>query len=250
MALFEEYVGIDYSGSGKPTERLKTLQVYSSNRETPPQKVFSDDTGWNWTRALIAEWLVKSLKETRPKIVGIDHAFSYPGIYFSKHDLSSWNDFLGHVRGCWPTQITAVKDLPCKPEGSENELRLTERWTCHAKSVFGFDVKQGQVAKSTLSGLPWLIHIREQLGSKVHFWPFDGFAFPEGKSVVAEVYPSIFRRRYAQCGLKGDDLDAYSISMWLRERDQLGFLHHYLAPNLSEEEMRMAQLEGWILGVA
>jgi hypothetical protein len=31
----------------------------------------------------------------------------------------------------------------------------------------------------------------------IHFWPFDGWAVPEDRSVIAEVCPSIFRNRYA-----------------------------------------------------
>jgi hypothetical protein len=41
-----------------------------------------------------------------------------------------------------------------------------------ANSNFQFDV-QGQVAKSTHAGSPWLYRIRQAVGKKVHFWPFD-----------------------------------------------------------------------------
>ncbi|MFY9830709.1 MAG: hypothetical protein WAK69_19305, partial [Rhodoplanes sp.] len=50
--------------------------------------------------------------------------------------------------------------------------RLTEECTGRAKSVFQFDV-QGSVAKSTHAGIPWLRCIRQQFGSRVHFWPRD-----------------------------------------------------------------------------
>ena len=57
-----------------------------------------------------------------------------------------------------------------------------------AKSVFHFDVP-GSVAKSTHAGLPWLRYLRNQLGDRVHFWPFDGWAIPAGKSAMVKVYP-------------------------------------------------------------
>jgi hypothetical protein len=52
--------------------------------------------------------------------------------------------------------------------------RLTEERSGSAKSVFHFDV-QGSVAKSTHAGIPWLRFIRQPLGKRVHFWPFDGW---------------------------------------------------------------------------
>ena len=57
-----------------------------------------------------------------------------------------------------------------------------------------FDV-QGSVAKSTHAGLPWLRHLRRECKRSVHFWPFDGWGIPEGSSVVAEIYPSLWTRR-------------------------------------------------------
>jgi hypothetical protein len=62
-----------------------------------------------------------------------------------------------------------------------------ESRTSSAKSVFNFDVKQGCVAFSTHAGIPWLRYIREQLGTRVHFWPFDGWDIPAGRSAIVEV---------------------------------------------------------------
>ena len=68
-----------------------------------------------------------------------------------------------------------------------------------AKSVFHFDV-QGSVAKSTHSGLPWLRYIRMRTGGRVHFWPFDGWRIPLGRSAVVEVYPALWNRTFPQEG--------------------------------------------------
>lgn len=92
-----------------------------------------------------------------------------------------------------------------------------------AKSVFHFDV-QGSVAKSTHSGLPWLRYLRRQLGSRVHFWPFDGWSVPAGRSVVAEIYPSLWRDRYARPDLTPDQHNAYVAATWLQEADRSGLL--------------------------
>jgi len=134
--------------------------------------------------------------------------------------------------------------------GWPNEFRLCERWTSSARSVFDFRAGPGMVAKSTHAGIPWLWHIREEVGDRVHFWPFDGWGIPAGKSAIVEVYPSIFRGRYDREDRSADQQDAYATARWLRETCERGFLHHYLDPPLTGEERRTAELEGWILGIA
>ena len=132
--------------------------------------------------------------------------------------------------------------------GSSKDFRLTEKWTSSAKSVFRFDV-QGSVAKSTHAGISWLRRIRREVGNSVHFWPFDGWEVPEGKSVVAEVYPSIFSKRYPRSGRTADQQDAYCVARWLSEAEQRGILSRYFDPPLTDEERSIADLEGWILGI-
>jgi len=83
----------------------------------------------------------------------------------------------------------------------------------------------------------------------VHFWPFDGWQPPDGKAVIAEVYPSIFRHRYDREGRTADEHDAYSVARWLSESAARGILDHYFAPPLTVHERAIAAREGWILGV-
>ena len=128
-------------------------------------------------------------------------------------------------------------------------FRICERWTSSAKSVFRSNV-QGQVAKSTHAGIPWLSRIRTETGDRVHFWPFDGWEIPPGKSAVVEVYPSIFRNRYPPDDRTSDEQDAYSTARWLKETCEHGFLERYLDPPLTDVGRQTAELEGWILGVA
>ena len=102
--------------------------------------------------------------------------------------------------------------------GNASELRLCERWTSSAKHVFLLDAK-GSVAKSTDAGIPWLKRLRDEAGERIHFWPFDGWAPASGKSVVAEVYPSIFRNRYAREDRSADEQDAYAAAHWMADMD-------------------------------
>ena len=132
--------------------------------------------------------------------------------------------------------------------GDSNWLRLTERWTATAKSAFLFDV-QGSVAKSTFAGLPWLLYLKNWCKRPIHFWPFDGWEAPEGRSVVAEVYPSLWMRRFPKEGRDGDEQAAYAAAACLQRADRDGSLDGFLNPNLTVEELGTAKIEGWILGV-
>lgn len=190
--------------------------------------------------------------EQAPVIIGIDHAFSFPESYLRRHGLGHWDAFLDDFVAHWPTDAAAAKVDDFRHGnrriGDARELRLCERWTAAAKSVFQFDV-QGSVAKSTHAGLPWLRALR-RTAAGLHCWPFDGFVVPEGRSVVAEVYPSLLRRRYPRRELKPDEQDAFAIAAWLADVDRRGALPRYFEPPLLPDEIELAQREGWILGVA
>ena len=132
--------------------------------------------------------------------------------------------------------------------GNARWRRLTEERAGGAKSVFHFDV-QGSVAKSTHAGIPWLRFIRHRLGERVHFWPFDGWDIPAGRSAVAEVYPSLWSHNLPREGRDAHQHDAYSAAAWMRRADLDGGIAAFLHPPLAPAERTVAQIEGWILGV-
>lgn len=275
---FELYVGIDYSGAETPTSRLKALQVYVARPGELPRKQVSaaaSPTGqrWNWSRAEVAAWLIELARSGVRYIAGIDHGFSFPLSYFERYRLTSWTHFLEDFVAHWPTAddhmyVDFIRDRvlghkggtlerrggfdrrppPLARTGLPTEFRLCEQWTSSCRSVFHFDV-QGQVAKSTHAGIPWLKRIRDA-DERVHVWPFDGWQIPAGKCVLAEVYPSIFRNRYPRESRSADEQDAYAVARWLGEADTRGALGRYFEPPLTLPERRMADREGWILGVA
>ena len=252
--MFDIYIGIDYSGAQNPVSRLKTLQVYAASPRHAPKKVLPpcDKQPLRWTRKKIAEWLIQKSQNDELFIAGIDHAFSMPSSYLARYRLANWDDFLDDFCKHWQTDKddARVDDFRKhnKRIGDKSEFRLTEKWTSSAKSVFEFDVP-GQVAKSTHAGIPWLRHMRQRSGDKIHFFPFDGWDIPKGKSVIAEVYPSLFSQRYPIEVRTTDEHDAYSVARWLSDADQSGFLSRYLRPALTDDEKRIARKEGWILGL-
>ncbi len=259
MPGFDRYIGIDYSGAETPNASLKGLRVYVTSEDVPTTEVLPPPSARKyWTRRGIAVWLAERLAEDVPTLVGIDHGFSFPLRYFEAHHLPlDWPTFLDDFQRHWPTDVDHtyvdfVRNGSCgngaARMGSSRWRRMCEE-QCRGKSVFHFDV-QGSVAKSTHAGIPWLRYLRQQLGSRLHFWPFDGWDIPAGHSVVAEVYPALWKHAYAPEDRTPDQHDAYTVATWLRQADRDGRLQEALHPILSPPERAIAQVEGWILGVA
>ncbi len=256
-AAFQRYVGIDYSGAETPDSSLSGLRVYEARRGIPATEVGPPPSPRRYfTRREIAEWLVKALSTGTPTMVGIDHGFSFPLQYFQKYDLPlDWPLFLDDFRLHWPTDEAIYVDFVRDGSNGNGAARSgSTRWRrfaevrAKAKSVFHFDVP-GSVAKSTHAGLPWLRYIRQKLGHKVHFWPFDGWIPPSNVSVIAEVYPSLRSREFASAGRTRDQHDAFSVCEWMQQEDARGTLTQLFAPGLSKQERETASIEGWILGV-
>ncbi len=252
---FERHIGIDYSGADTPTWRKPGLQVYMA-AGGDPQRIITPAAPvgqqWNWTREEIADWLIAQVREGGTFLAGIDHNFSFPISYMQRYGLKTWDHFLKDFCQHWPTDepncYVGLHRENNPRTGDPSELRLTERWTSSAKSVFSWD-GQGKVAHSSHAGIPWLRRIRQQLGKKIHFWPFDGWDVPKGRSVLAEVYPAIFKRRYSAENRTNHQHDAYSVARWMAEMDQGLVLDRFFDPPLNDAEQGLADLEGWILGV-
>jgi hypothetical protein len=257
--LFTRYIGIDYSGARTPSSSLKGLRVYVAATDWPATEIQPPPSPrWYWTRREIAEWLADRLKEEQPTLVGIDHGFSFPLRYFETHLLPPhWPMFLEDFRFHWPTDrdhtyIDFIRDGAmgngAARTGNSRWRRITEV-RAKAKSVFHFDC-QGSVAKSTHAGIPWLLYLRNALGDKIHFWPFDGWNPPPGKSVIVEAYPALWNRAFPREDRTPDQHDAYAIAEWMRRADANGSLAAFFAPHLDPGESRVAQdVEGWIFGV-
>jgi hypothetical protein len=259
--LFLRHIGIDYSGAEVPTSSLPGLRVYRADGEAPPVEVPPPPSLKKfWTRRAIAHWLVQQLSEEEPTLVGIDHAFSFPLAYFEKYGLErDWPSFLDDFQRHWPTDsdhmyVDFIREGDygngAARSGNSRWRRLTDHRARGAKSVFHFDCI-GSVAKSTHAGLPWLRFIRNALGARVHFWPFDGWEIAAGRSVIAEVYPALWSRDFAIAdGRTRDQHDAFCIAAFLARADRDGTLAALFNPALSDEERAAAAIEGWILGVS
>ncbi len=259
MRQFSRYVGIDYSGAQTAETSLKGLRIYRADADGQPSEVLPPPSPRKyWTRQGIAAWIVETLSDGVPTLVGIDHCFSFPLRYFETHAVQpDWPTFLDDFQRHWPTDapntyVDFVRDgivgNGAARMGNSRWRRLTEVRAGSAKSVFHFDV-QGSVAKSSHAGIPWLRYIRQNLEQRVHFWPFDGCNIPAGRSAIAEVYPALWSRDFDRSIRDSHQHDAFCIAAWLSNSDQDGRLSTYLKPDLSKPECTVAQVEGWILGV-
>jgi hypothetical protein len=262
MRRFQRHVGIDYSGAEAPETPIPGVRVYVSEPDGDPAEVPGPHgRDRRWSRRTLAAWLEAVLQDEVPTIVGIDHALSFPVAYFERHRIPcDWDVFLEDFRRHWPTDREGcrIRDLR-RDRASSAFGRLGEtRWRreadllCRAKSVFHFGVP-GSVASSTHAGLPWILLLRRTHGLRVHFWPFDGWAPPEGTSVIAEAYPALYpgdpRDAAIERHLDEHRRDARRVARWLADADADGSLPRQLRPDLSEEVLQAARTEGWILGV-
>ena len=254
---FERYVGIDYSGARSAEDGLPGLRVYRAEADGEAMEV-RPRSGQYFSRRGIHDWLCEMLADQTPTLVGVDHSFSFPLVYFEQHGLGlDWDHFLDDFERHWPTADAGVTVESVRRglagEGAERGGSARARRICEisagAKSVFHFDVP-GSVAKSTHAGLPWLRRLRRQFGDSLHCWPFDGWGIAAGRSAILEAYPTLYSADFPREDRSGDQHDAYSVAAWLAQADASGELQAALAPVLSPSLAKMAAVEGWILGVA
>jgi len=102
--LFDHYIGIDYSGAATPDTSLPGLQVYEARRGAVPRRVVPPgNSRRHWTRRQIGAWLVTQLRGPERIIIGIDHALSFPALYFERYGLGpDWRSFLDDLERHWP----------------------------------------------------------------------------------------------------------------------------------------------------
>ncbi len=258
MPLFDRYLGIDYSGAQTAEASLSGLRVFEASPSVDPVEIHPPPSPKKyWTRRGLALWLAQELESGPPTLVGMDHGFSFPLRYFQEHNLPlDWPLFLEDFQKHWPTDephtyVDFVRKGMCgagaERSGNSRWRRLTELQCRSAKSVFHFDV-QGSVAKSTHAGIPWLLYLRRQLQNKVHFWPFDGWLPPAGRSVITEIYPSLWSRLFPKGTLNSHQQDAFASVAWMQQQDSQNWLSQCFNIELPAAVKKTAQIEGWILG--
>ena len=137
----------------------------------------------------------------------------------------------------------------------ERRLRQQGRRPFSAWQLLG----AGSVGSQTLTLLPLLVQLRDQLGERIDIWPFTtGLAAPPtrpGQIVVVEVWPTMFpidtdrqSAQIAKVRVK-DAAQVCATADALRTADLGGRLEHWFAPDIPESALEsVVGEEGWVLG--
>ncbi|WP_067619881.1 hypothetical protein [Alicyclobacillus acidiphilus] len=152
----------------------------------------------------------------------------------------------------WGTNWSIQERTPDFPFSVEMpEKRLVER-LCQVKR--GKSMKpiyqlggQGSVGQQSLFGIPYvhaLLEFCDRLGIPLFCWPYDGWDPPSYAHVLVEVYPTLYNH-----GPRTDEGDAVACVEWMEKQDHSGGIPFAPDPGLSEDECRLARLEGWVIGV-
>lgn len=247
---FRLFIGMDYSGAGEPARPQPGLKVAIAAPGEWPRIVPGPHRNGQWCRKSLFEWLVETERNGRPALIGIDHALGLPASWMKSRGVRTWPALMRWVVETLRTDLRPVRhareelDFPTPAEG----WRLCDRRTPGAKSLFHFDVP-GTVASSTLAGLPWIAHWRQLARKHILFWPFEGWMPAPGQSMVAEVFPTLWRGLQSPAGLCEHARDAWVVSRWLETTCTTGRLREFLHPRLTPAERAAARREGWILGM-
>jgi hypothetical protein len=62
-------------------------------------------------------------------------------------------------------------------------------------------------------------------------------------------YPRLWSGAFKREDRNPDQQDAYSVAAWMRRADLNGSLAEFLKPSLTPAERKVAEIEGWILGL-
>ncbi|VVB85801.1 Uncharacterised protein [uncultured archaeon] len=282
--IFDIYAFADYSGSKYKNVQKKSiaLSIICNDNEKPrTTKCYTRES----LSFEILSLLVNATHNDQRVIFGFDHSYSFPDGFYqvvTETRWITWGQLLDLL--CYGTkELPPVNDKPrewalaandfiCKrlnikaggpfwgpnfkyqvtnPKFFEKttrlkEKRLTERRCPKTKPIY----KIGGIGTVGLQSLYGIQHLTKLLydlkdrGIELFCWPFDGWDFPSSGHLLVEMYPALVNEKE-----KTDEQDAEACSTWLYRQDKANTLIPWLYPNLRDDELKMARLEGWILGV-
>ncbi len=231
MTLFDSYVMVDWSSSGKPSRRTEcenALWIGTAG-------IGAEEPRYCRTRAAAMDWLIGRLAGLRAAgrrvLVGFDFPFGYPQGFAAAltgraEALAVWEALAGlvadrpdnsndrfHVAGrlnarlagvgpFWGNGLRAdVEGLPRTKAGWGTAGLAEFRWVERdpdargAKSCWQIS-GAGAVGGQVLTGMPALWRLRQdpRLAADLAVWPFEtGLEPPRAPLVLAEIYPSLWR---------------------------------------------------------
>jgi CopG antitoxin of type II toxin-antitoxin system len=283
MRAFDGYIAIDWSGADGRYVGISIAACVPGNGA--PRLIAPE--GARWTRTAVAAWLDGELKSGRRLLIGCDFAFGLP---FEEHGyFAGAAPGVADIFGLWDAVDDAsvgAGDFGCAPVLADPRFaplywqrgRQPAAWTLrrrraelacaaatgtHPECVFKL-IGAKQVGKASLTGIRVLRHVRLANRSRLAVWPFE----PVGtKSVLVEIYPTLFRKQAAGSVVKLRTRDALNAA--LRKLGARGVAQHGLSDHDTDALISAAGLrrataersdwlapadphvrrEGWIFGV-
>ncbi|EAQ04518.1 precorrin-8X methylmutase [Pseudooceanicola batsensis HTCC2597] len=291
--LFDTHVVVDWSARNAPSPARPSkdaiwIGIVREGAAQAPVYLRTRHEAVAW----LADFLSAEAEAGRRVLAGFDFPFGYPAgvaqrLCGSDSALALWDWLAGRVADgadnvsnrfevaasinaeydgvgpFWGRPDTV--DLPAIPirasdrHGTDHppERRVADASAKGAKTVWQL-AYAGSVGSQVIVGLPALAALRAdpRLRDRLQVWPFDtGLAVPEGRIVLAEVYPSLLQTQAHAERAEDEVLDSAQVRVVagaLAALDREGGLAPLFrgAPDLTGPEREVvAREEAWILGL-
>lgn len=228
MHNFDQFIGIDWSGAKAPIFNKAISVSVIDKGATPPHLVDGP-----WSRQKVADWIV-NLSQTQKRIlIGVDCNFGYAasttqkqvGAHASHNDLwqevenvcESTPNFFAQEFWSNPTYASDFWVSGKMREGFTMPKRQTEVLCAEAgfgrpESPFKL-IGAKQVGKGGLAGMRMAHYLKQALGDKIAFWPFEMDLVDAANIVVTEIYPRQFLMRSGHGLTKIRTLDDLNLTL-------------------------------------
>lgn len=275
---FDAYLGIDWSGA-KGQYRGIAIAECRNDRQAPrlipppgpaerQGRTTRQASGRHWRRAAVVDYLCQRLAGKERLLIGLDFAFSLPWIpgegylagrvpevdtafeLWQRIDAASADacDFHAGPVIQHPDFAPSFWTQGPQPPDWRHDKRLTEIACAEAtgtrpETPFKL-IGAKQVGKASLSGIRCLRAIRHRLSEQVAIWPFEPI---DGRSVLLEIYPTLFRHQALRSIDKIREIDQLALGL-----DRLGSDRPAgLPPSFSDHEgdalISAAGMRWWVL---
>ncbi len=214
MQPFDAYIAIDWSGADGRYAGISIARCAPG--QGAPRLVTPEAA--RWTRTAVADWLDAQLRSGGRLLIGFDFAFGMPfepGLgylagraaaaaeIFALWDLIEAASGGAEDFGCAPV-VADARFAPlywqggCQPAAwtarqRQAEIACGAATGTYPECVFKL-IGAKQVGKASLTGVRVLRHVRTRNRRRVAVWPFEPAA---DKSVLVEIYPTLFRKEAA-----------------------------------------------------
>lgn len=221
--LFDLYIGIDWTGArASGTAPPKGIAIAAATADGTVAPVAPPGRGWS--RQAAGAWVLARVAEGRRVLAGFDFAFGLPWVpgvgyldgrvaeldgLFGVWDLveAASGDAADDFAGAAVTDPRLAPSFwiggktPAHWGDGSTKRRRTEIAAARAGlgtpvSVYNLAAAAKQVGKASLAGMRTLRRLRAEAGGRIAVWPAEAQAGPDGgRSVVCEIYPTLFRLR-------------------------------------------------------